>query len=69
MCVHSFIFSSSVFSGRYGGWHSKDKEKASNQKNVPRMIVFIMGGATFSEFRVGYEVTNDKKSWEVIIGE
>ena len=40
-----------------------------NQKNVPRVIVFIMGGATYSEFRVGYEVTNEKKNWEVIVGE
>ena len=28
-----------------------------------------MGGATFSEFRVGYEVSNDRKNWEVIVGE
>lgn len=23
---------------------------------------------TFSEFRVGYEITNDRKNWEVIVG-
>ena len=27
-----------------------------------------MGGATYSEFRVGYEVTNDRKNWEVLVG-
>ena len=27
-----------------------------------------MGGACFSEFRAGYEVTNDRKNWEVIVG-
>ena len=27
-----------------------------------------MGGATFSEFRVGYEISNEKKNWEVIVG-
>ena len=32
------------------------------------MLVYVMGGATFSEFRVGYEVSNDKKNWEVIVG-
>ena len=37
-------------------------------KNVPRIIVFVMGGACFSEFRAGYEVTNDRKNWEVIVG-
>ena len=55
------------FSNRYGNWH-KDKTKEVTQKNVPRLIVYIMGGATYSEFRTGYEVTNDKKNWEVIIG-
>jgi hypothetical protein len=28
-----------------------------------------MGGFTFAEARTGYEVTNDKKNWEVIVGE
>merc|ERR1719414_830573 len=55
-------------SGRYGGWHGGNKEKVSNQKNVPRVMVYVMGGATFSEFRVGYEVSNDRKNWEVIVG-
>ena len=54
-------------SNRYGNWH-KDKTKEVSQKNVPRLIVYIMGGATYSEFRVGYEISNDKKNWEVIIG-
>jgi len=55
-------------SGRYGGWHGGNKEKVTNQKNVPRVLVYVMGGATFSEFRVGYEVSNDRKNWEVIVG-
>merc|ERR1712072_1515303 len=38
------------------------------RKNVPRLIVFIMGGATYAEFRIGYEVSNEKKNWEVIVG-
>lgn len=54
-------------SGRYGGWHSRETQ-ANVQKNVPRVLVYIMGGVTFSEFRVGYEVTNDRKNWEVIVG-
>ena len=33
------------------------------------MIVFILGGATYSEARVGYEVSSDKSPyWEVIVG-
>ena len=56
-----------LFSARYGQWH-KDKTQATSQKNVPRLIVFIMGGATYSELRTAYEVTNEHKNWEVIMG-
>ena len=31
-------------------------------------MVFIAGGATYSEMRAGYEVTNDKKNWEIVMG-
>jgi ABC-type sulfate transport system permease subunit len=53
-------------SARYGHWH---KEKGQQTiKNVPRLIVFIVGGCCFSEIRCAYEVTNSTKNWEVIIG-
>lgn len=51
---------------RYGHWH-KDKN-APNVKNLPRLIVFIVGGTSYSELRVAYEVTKEYKNWEVIIG-
>ena len=59
-----------IFSNRYGNWHKEKKEGFGHisQKNVPRLMVFIMGGATYAEFRVGYEVSNEKKNWEVIVG-
>ncbi|XP_054706365.1 protein ROP-like [Uloborus diversus] len=51
---------------RYGHWH-KDKN-APNVKNLPRLIVFVVGGASYSEMRCAYEVTKEYKNWEVIIG-
>ena len=27
-----------------------------------------MGGACYSEMRAGYEVTSDKKNWEIVMG-
>lgn len=56
-----------IFSSvRYGHWH-KDKN-APNIKNLPRLMVFIVGGASYSEMRAAYEVTKEYKNWEVIIG-
>lgn len=53
-------------SARYGHWH-KDKTTTA-VKNVPRVIVFVVGGACFSEMRSAYEVTAAAKNWEVIVG-
>lgn len=53
-------------SARYGQWHREKGQQ--NIKNVPRLIVFIVGGLTFSEMRAAYEVTNAVKNWEVICG-
>lgn len=57
----------STCSARYGHWH-KDKGQQT-VKNVPRLIVFVVGGVCFSEIRCAYEVTQAVKNWEVICGE
>jgi len=52
---------------RYGAWY-KDKKEQSLTRTKPRIICFVVGGTTFSEMRVAYEVTQEKRNWEVIMG-
>jgi len=52
---------------RYGAWY-KDKKEQSLTRTTPRIICFVVGGTTFSEMRVAYEVTQEKRNWEVIMG-
>lgn len=54
-------------SARYGQWH-KEKVQQPIIRNVPRLIIFIIGGVTYSEIRCAYEVLDVYKNWDVIIG-
>lgn len=42
------------------------KPQGPNIRKVPRLIVFIVGGMSYSEMRCAYEISN--KDWEVICG-
>ena len=70
MCLSGFLcnhFFCVVVSARFGHWH-KDRAGQAPARVGPRLIIFVMGGVSFSEIRSAYEVTAAAKNWEIIIG-
>ena len=63
--LHSVQPFSVPISARFGYWHNY---KRQGQRKVPRLIVFIVGGMTYSEMRCIYEINNHYKNWDVVGG-
>jgi len=66
--TRSATLGAAPMSARYGQWHNKERGGQSNAKVGPRLIIFIIGGVSYSEIRCAYEITQASKNWEVVIG-
>lgn len=51
------------------GWHKESRAGGGvSQRSGPRLIVFIVGGVTYSEMRSAHEVIKQNGTWDVHVG-
>ena len=46
----------------YGDWNK------TKLKSIPKLIIFILGGVTYSELRIINEIKNERKNFDIILG-
>jgi syntaxin-binding protein 1 len=56
---------SSRYTGQNVTWY-KGKDSINHQRS--RVILFVLGGVTYSEMRCAYEISESFKNWEIVIG-
>ena len=56
-----------ILSARTGGLE-RQQPNNNNKQSQPRLIVFVIGGVTYSEMRCAYEIQEANKKWQVYIG-
>jgi len=53
---------------RYGQWHSRGQGNPAAQRSVPRLMIFVIGGLSFSEMRTCYEIQKTNTKWDLLVG-
>lgn len=61
-------FTSLPQSSRFGNWRQDGKSTGKSDRKVPRLIIFIAGGMTYSEMRCAYEVSKINENYGFIVG-
>lgn len=63
MLAYKEIFS--FINSRYNATWYKGEDQKKEGSNI---ILFIIGGVTYSEMRCVYEVSKNSKNWNIVIG-
>ena len=53
---------------RYGQWGRGGAGGQVPIRTGPRLLIFVVGGVSYSEMRCAYEVSKQYPAWEVVVG-